>query len=85
MHGRGENRRGANGDDVKIRAPIGTVIWKMGDGERIAIGEVSESEEELLVARGGRGGSGNARFATATQQEPLLAEKGTEGERGSFC
>ena len=65
---------------MKVRAPIGTVIWKMGDGERVAIGEVSEGEEELLVARGGRGGSGNARFATSTQQEPLLAEKGMEGE-----
>ncbi len=80
VHGRGQNRRGANGEDVKVRAPIGTVIWKMGDGERVAIGEVSEGDEELLVARGGRGGSGNARFATPTQQEPLLAEKGMDGE-----
>ena len=84
VHGRGQNRRGANGDDVNIRAPIGTVIWKLGDGERVGIGEVSEGEEELLVARGGRGGSGNARFATSTQQEPLLAEKGMEGARAEL-
>ena len=84
VHGRGQNRRGANGEDVRIKAPLGTVIWKLGEGERVAIAEVWESGEELLVARGGHGGSGNARFATATQQEPLLAEKGTDGERGEL-
>ena len=81
VHGRGQNKRGANGEDVKIKVPLGTVVWKLGDGERVAIGEVSNNEEEVLVARGGRGGSGNARFATPTQQEPLLAENGTHGER----
>ena len=84
VHGKGQNRRGANGDAVKIRAPLGTVIWKLGDGERVALGEIADVDEELLVARGGRGGSGNARFSTPTQQEPLLAEKGMEGERAEL-
>ena len=79
-HGGSNKKRGANGDDVSIPVPIGTVVWMLTkDNGREAIADISGTEP-MLVARGGSGGFGNARFVTPTHQEPILAEKGEEGE-----
>ena len=79
-HGKGKNQRGANGKDSLIPVPIGTVVWRMNqDGSRDFLADI-RSDTPYLVGRGGRGGWGNARFATATNQEPVLAERGERGE-----
>jgi GTP-binding protein len=77
-HGEGSNRTGKGGDDLEIPVPLGTVVFDRDSGEQI--GEVLDDGQRLLVAAGGRGGRGNARFATATNQAPRRADPGTEGE-----
>ena len=79
-HGKGKNQRGANGKDTEIRVPLGTVVWRMRrDGIRDFLADIT-SEQPALVARGGEGGWGNARFVSATNQEPMLAQSGSKGE-----
>ena len=80
-HGKGKNRRGANGDDKQISVPMGTVVYRMNDeGEKEYLDDIT-SETPRLVAVGGRGGWGNTRFATPTNQEPVLAQRGEKGEK----
>ena len=77
-HGEGSNCTGRTGDDLVVPVPLGTEVWDSDSGERL--GEVVRDGERLRVAAGGRGGRGNARFATATHQAPRHAEPGTDGE-----
>ena len=80
-HGKGKNRRGANGDDRQISVPMGTVVYRMNEeGEKEYLDDIT-SETPRLVAVGGRGGWGNTRFATPTNQEPVLAQRGEKGEK----
>ena len=79
-HGKGKNKRGANGKDTYIPVPIGTVVWRHNsDGSRDFLTDIYNSTP-YLVGRGGRGGWGNSRFATSTNQEPVLAERGEKGD-----
>lgn len=78
QHGEGSNRTGRTGQDLVLRVPAGTLVRDADTGE--VLGELLEAGERLVVARGGRGGRGNARFATATQQAPTRWEPGAEGE-----
>ncbi len=71
-------RTGRKGRDVLIKVPLGTVVKDEITGE--VLGEVTHHGQKLLVARGGRGGKGNARFATPTLRAPRIREKGEEGE-----
>ena len=77
-HGMGKTKTGASSEDVYLPIPPGTVVRDATTGE--LIGEVLEAGDTLLVARGGRGGRGNARFATSTHQSPREWEPGEEGE-----
>ncbi|MDH5759367.1 MAG: GTPase ObgE [Gemmatimonadota bacterium] len=77
-HGEGSNRTGRSGEDLILRLPPGTVVTDADSGE--VLGELMEPGERFVVARGGRGGRGNARFATATNQAPRRWEPGEEGE-----
>ena len=77
-HGEGSNRTGRSGGDLEVPVPLGTEVYDRDTGERL--GEILAAGERLTVASGGRGGRGNARFATATHQTPRHAEPGTEGE-----
>ena len=80
-HGKGKNRRGANGRDSVIPIPIGTVVWRLNsDGSKDSITDIRD-DTPFLVGRGGRGGWGNARFATSTNQQPVLAERGERGDK----
>lgn len=79
MHGEGSNRTGKSGEDLVLRVPPGTVAYDAETDEVIA--ELLEDGESAVVARGGRGGRGNARFKTATRQAPRRWEPGEEGER----
>ncbi|RKY98320.1 MAG: GTPase ObgE, partial [Candidatus Hydrothermota bacterium] len=72
------NRKGRKGKDIFIRVPLGTVVYDDITGE--VIGEITKPGQKLLVAKGGKGGRGNARFATPERRTPRIAEPGTEGE-----
>ncbi len=78
QHGQGKNRTGRDGEGLILRVPPGTVVRDAGTGE--LLGELVEPGQELVVARGGRGGRGNAAFATSTNQAPTYWEPGEEGE-----
>jgi GTP-binding protein len=75
--GMGRKAHGRNAADVVVRVPPGTVVT---DADDEWLGELLEADDRLVVARGGRGGRGNARFATSTNRAPKHAEKGTPGE-----
>jgi GTPase len=77
-HGRGKTQTGASTDDVYLPVPRGTIVRDADTGA--LLGEVLQDGDTLLVARGGRGGRGNARFATPTHQAPREWEPGEEGQ-----
>jgi GTPase len=77
-HGKGKTQTGASASDIYLPIPPGTVVRDAGTGE--LIGELLQPGDTLRVARGGRGGRGNARFATSTHQAPREWEPGEEGE-----
>lgn len=77
-HGQGKSRFGRDGEDLYLRVPIGTVVRDADSND--VIGEIIEEGQQLLVARGGRGGRGNEAFATPTRQAPTHWEPGEEGE-----
>ncbi len=77
-HGKGKTKTGASTADVHLPVPPGTVVRDADTGA--LLGEVLREGDTLLVARGGRGGRGNARFATSTHQAPREWEPGEEGE-----
>src|SRR5262245_12552605 len=76
-HGEGSDRAGRDGEDLRIKGPPGTVV-REGHGDILA--DLAKAGDELMVAAGGRGGRGNAAFATSTHQAPREAEPGTPGE-----
>jgi len=73
-----QKMHGAKGDDVYLRVPCGTIIRDADTGEIIA--DLIESGQQVMVARGGRGGLGNVHFVTSTNQAPKEAQKGEPGE-----
>ncbi len=78
-HGRGKKQHGAFGKDLRIAVPPGTLVYDAETDEML--GDLTEVDQELVVAQGGRGGRGNARFATSTNQAPRIAEHGQPGEK----
>jgi GTPase len=76
-HGRGKRRHGARGRDRVVLVPPGTVVF---DENGVLLADLANPGDRLVAARGGRGGRGNARFATATRRAPTFAEKGEPGE-----
>ena len=79
QHGKGKNMTGASGKDVTLPVPPGTVIRDKTGGA--VLGEALDPGRPILVAKGGRGGRGNTRFATSTHQAPREWEPGEEGQR----
>src|SRR5476649_2157913 len=77
-HGMGSNKSGRGGASIVMPVPPGTVVKDLETGE--VVGEILEDGEELLVAKGGRGGKGNSYFATATHQSPREWQPGEEGQ-----
>lgn len=77
-HGEGSNRTGRSGEDLILRVPPGTIVKDADSGE--VLGELLAVGDRVIAARGGRGGRGNAAFATATRQAPLHHEPGEAGE-----
>jgi len=77
-HGMGSNKSGRAGSDVVLPVPPGTIVRDAGTREILA--EIIEDGQEVIVAKGGRGGKGNSFFATATHQAPREWQPGEEGE-----
>lgn len=77
-HGQGKNMHGKSGEDMIVRIPVGTIIKDDDTGEILA--DLVEHGQQVVVAKGGRGGRGNARFMSNTNKAPTLAENGEPGE-----
>ena len=82
MHGEGSNKTGRDGEDILLKVPVGTIVYDEETGEKIH--DFSRVDERVIIARGGRGGRGNARFATPTHRAPREHEEGREGEERKF-
>jgi GTP-binding protein len=78
QHGEGSNRTGASGEDLVLRVPPGTTVTDVETEEKL--GELLADGDELVVAKGGRGGRGNAAFASPTNRAPREWEPGERGE-----
>jgi len=76
-HGEGSDRAGRDGEDLLIKVPPGTVVADESEG---VLADLAEAGAQVLVAKGGRGGRGNAAFATSTHQAPRESEPGAPGE-----
>jgi GTP-binding protein len=82
-HGQGSNRTGRAGADLELPVPIGTLVYQKAadpDEGRTLLADLAREGQRVLVARGGRGGLGNAHFATATNRAPRKVQPGEEGE-----
>jgi GTP-binding protein len=79
--GGGSGRHGASGEDVELRAPIGTQVW---DDEGRLVADLASPGGRAVIARGGGGGRGNRTFATPARRAPRFAETGLSGEEGWF-
>jgi GTPase len=77
-HGEGSNKTGREGEDVVLKVPVGTLVYDVESGEKVH--DFSRPDERIVLAHGGRGGRGNARFATSTHQAPREHEEGRPGE-----
>ena len=77
-HGMGKNMHGAGGEDLVIRVPVGTVIFD--DDNDAVIADLTQADQEVIVARGGRGGRGNARFSNSANRAPSISENGEPGQ-----
>lgn len=79
--GSGSRKHGADGEDAELRVPVGTQVL---DSEERLIADLTSPGTRLVIARGGGGGRGNARFATPTRQTPRFAETGLPGEEAEL-
>lgn len=81
-HGEGGNRQGKKGEDIFLKVPMGTVIREVDKDEPLF--DFTSSRQKFLAVRGGKGGRGNASFATPTHQAPREKEEGHSGEEKNF-
>ena len=82
MHGEGSNRSGKEGGDVIVRVPIGTQVFDAVTNELLF--DFAEDGQRWRAARGGRGGFGNAHFATSNNRAPRYHQEGSDGEEGEL-
>lgn len=78
QHGMGSNKHGKSGTDITLEVPVGTVVKDAESGEILA--DIIKDEQQFVVARGGQGGRGNARFTTPTHRSPREWEVGAPGQ-----
>src|SRR5208282_3717270 len=81
-HGEGAKKTGRDGEGIVLKVPVGTIVYDEDTGEKVY--DFSRADERVVIARGGRGGRGNAQFATSTHQAPREHEDGRPGEERNF-
>jgi len=81
-HGEGSNKTGRDGESVTLKVPVGTLVFDAETGQ--IVHDFSHIDDRIIIAHGGRGGRGNARFATSTHQAPREHEDGRPGEERVF-
>jgi GTP-binding protein len=81
-HGEGSNKTGREGEDVLLKVPVGTIVYDDDTGEKVF--DFTGPDQCIVIARGGRGGRGNARFATSVHQAPREHEAGRPGEEHTY-
>ena len=79
-HGEGSSRTGRAGADLTLDVPVGTIVYRMDEERLVRLADLAAPDSRVLVARGGRGGRGNERFATSTNRAPRRAEPGGTGQ-----
>ena len=80
-HGQGSNKTGQSAEDLEIQVPVGTLVFvKDESGDLEPLADLTEEGQRVLVAKGGRGGRGNARFVSSTNRAPRRTEPGEPGE-----
>jgi GTP-binding protein len=81
-HGQGSNKTGQDGEDLDIDVPIGTLVYEKdpASNQLTLVADLAEEGQRVLIARGGRGGRGNARFVSSTNRAPRRTEPGEAGE-----
>ncbi len=80
--GRGKEQSGSDAENIVIRVPVGTVVYTADTRDQIV--DLDSDDKEYIIAKGGRGGKGNAFFKTATNQAPRFAQPGEPGEEGTY-
>ena len=81
-HGEGSNKTGREGADVLLKVPVGTIVYDDETGDKVF--DFSQADQRIVIAHGGRGGRGNARFATSVHQAPREHEAGGPGEERGY-
>jgi GTP-binding protein len=78
-HGEGSQRTGRSGSDLEVHVPVGTIVTDAGS--QVVLADIAHTGDRVPIARGGRGGRGNARFASSTNRAPTRHDPGGEGEQ----
>jgi GTP-binding protein len=81
-HGEGSNKTGREGADILLKVPVGTIVYDEASGEKVF--DFNAADQRIVIACGGRGGRGNARFATSVHQAPREHEEGRPGEEHNY-
>ncbi len=81
-HGQGANRQGKKGEDLYLKVPVGTIVREKGKEDILF--DFIKPRQNYLAVKGGKGGRGNASFATSTRQSPRIREQGQPGEENEF-
>src|SRR5438132_675245 len=81
-HGEGSKKTGRDGEGIVLKVPVGTIVYDEDTGEKVH--DFSAPDQRMVIARGGRGGRGNARFATSVHQAPREHEPGRPGEEHNY-
>jgi len=84
QNGMSKKMHGRNGSDLTLAVPMGTLVYRGQQGNRELLADLVADGQGVEVARGGRGGHGNVRFATPTNQAPRIAQRGERGEEASL-
>lgn len=84
-NGKGQKKHGKKGRDFILKVPLGTVAWKITfNNDKELLADCKEAGQQVVIAKGSRGGLGNTHFASSTNQAPIIAQKGEYGEEISI-